>query len=322
MNADSMSLLSHTAIDEDMSSHTSNLNLNTQPNPTFNAQTTTANKRARSNTSQQPQPNEPKYIHLTVPINEPFSTTNTNLQDTLATASLPPSLLSSPLQAWTIHSANHTDEKLVFVQLHDTSYTNQALRAIRNKIQFSMPQLSYQLPPTTTIDDVDLSPHSSETFQRFCRITNCPYHYGGDDFFSNDETGLLQAELHGNNIHQAILTSLPTDTLTSIGWNRCCNVCSALFLSTDGLSHHQSLCSNFATAITTTTTPNPQIDGITETVKEKLYSLCPTSRHDELTSLIATTPDATPKTLFEQVTTWFLESKYPATSPASPNTLE
>ena len=77
MNADSMSLLSHTAIDEDMSSHTSNLNLNTQPNPTFNAQTTTANKRARSNTSQQPQPNEPKYIYLTVPINEPFSTTNT-----------------------------------------------------------------------------------------------------------------------------------------------------------------------------------------------------------------------------------------------------
>ena len=185
-----------------------------------------------------------------------------------------------------------------------------------------MPQLSYQLPPTTTIDDVDLSPHSSETFQRFSHITNCPYHYGGDDFFSNDETGLLQAELHGNNIHQAILTSLPTDTLTSIGWNRCCNVCSALFLSTDGLSHHQSLCSNFATTITTTTTPNPQIDGITETVKEKLYSLCPTSWHDELTSLIATTPDATPKTLFEQVTTWFLESKYPATSPASPNTLE
>ena len=76
-----------------------------------------------------------------------------------------------------------------------------------------MPQLAYQLPRTTTIDDVDLSHHSSETFQRFCRITNCPYHYGGDDFFSNDKTGLLQAELHGNNIHQDILTSLPTDTL-------------------------------------------------------------------------------------------------------------
>jgi len=133
-----------------------------------------------------------------------------------------------------------------------------------------MPQLSYQLPPTTTIADVDLSPHSSETFQQFCCITNCPYHYGGDDFFLNDETGLLQAELHGNNIHQAILTSLSTDTLTSIGWNRCCNVCFALLLSTDGLSHHQSLCSNFTTTITTTTTPTPQIDEITETVQEKL----------------------------------------------------
>ena len=185
-----------------------------------------------------------------------------------------------------------------------------------------MPQLAYQLPRTTTIDDVDLSHHSSETFPRFCRITNCPYHYGGDDFFSNDETGLLQAELHGNNIHQDILTSLPTDTLKSIGWNQCCNVCPALFLSTDGLSHHQSLCSNFTTTITTTTTPTPEIDDLTDTVKEKLYFLCPTSRHTDLTSLIATTPDATPKTLFEQVTTWFLESKYPTSSPASPNTSE
>jgi hypothetical protein len=320
MNADSMSLLSHTAIDEDMSYQTSNLNLNTLPNPTYTAQTTTpANKRARSNTSQSPQPNEPTYIYLTVHIDETFSTTHTNLQEILSTASLPPSLLSPPLRAWTTHSANHTDEKLVFVQLHNTLYTNQILRAIRSKIQLSMPQLAHQLPRTNTIDDVDLTHQTSETFQRFCRITNCPYHYGGDDFFSNDKTGLLQAELHGNNIHQDILTSLSMDTLKYIGWNRCCNVCPALFLSTDGLSHHQSLCSNFTT---TTTTPTPEIDDLTDTVKEKLYFLCPTSRHADLTSLITTTPDATPKTLFEQVTTWFLESKHPTSSPASPNTSE
>ena len=30
-----------------------------------------------------------------------------------------------------------------------------------------MPQLSYQIPPTTTIDDVNLSPHSSETSNAF-----------------------------------------------------------------------------------------------------------------------------------------------------------
>jgi hypothetical protein len=321
IHAESMSLLSNTAIDEDMSSHASNLNLNTQPITTFNAQTTPANKRARSNTSQ-PQSDEPTYIYLTVPINESYSTTHTNLQRTLSTAKLPPSLLSSPLRAWTSHSASNTHEKLIFVQLHDTSHNNQVLRAIRNLIPLSMPQLSSTLPPTTTIDDVDLSPQSSETFQRFCRITTCPYHYGGDDFFLNDETGLLDAELHGNNIHQSILTSLSSNTLSSIGWQRCCDVCPALFLSTDGLSHHQSLCSNFTTTITTTTTPTPQIDGISQTVKDKLYFLCPTSRHNELTSLIATTPDANPKTLFEQVTSWFLESKYPATSPASPNTLE
>ena len=163
INAESMSILSHTAIDEDMSSHASNLNLNIQPITTFTAQTTTANKRAHSNTSQ-PQSDEPTYICLTVPINDSFSTTHTNLQATLSNASLPPSLLSSPLRAWTTHSATHTNEKLVFVQLHDTSHTNQVLRAIRNTIILSMPQLSSKLPPTTTINDVDLSPHSSETF--------------------------------------------------------------------------------------------------------------------------------------------------------------
>ena len=135
--------------------------------------------------------------------------------------------------------------------------------------------INYLLQPQLTMSTYLPTP-ARPSNNIFC-ITNCPYHYGGDDFFSNDETGLLQAELHGNNIHQAILTSLPTDTLTSIGWNQCCNVCSALFLSTGGLSHHQSLCSNFTTTITTTTTPIPQIDEITETVKEKLYFLCPTS---------------------------------------------
>jgi len=296
--------------------------LNTQPIPPFNAQIPTANKRARSTTAHQPPPDKTIYINLTVPINESFSSTHTNLQKALSTARLPPNLLSSPLRAWTTHSATHTDEKLIFVQLHNTSHTSQVLRAIRTTIPLSMPQLSSTLPPTTTIDDVDLSPHSSETFKRYCRIKTCPYHYGGDDFFSNDETGLLHAELHGHNIHQAILTSLPSNTLTSIGWHRCCTVCPALFLSTDGLSHHQSLCSNFTTTIATSPTPTPPVDDPSDMIKAQLYSLCPTSRHDELTSLIARTPDTTPKTLFEQVTSWFLESKYPATSPASPNTLE
>ena len=45
-----------------------------------------------------------------------------------------------------------------------------------------MPQLSSSIPPTPTINDIDQSPHSGPTFENFCRITTCSYHYGSDDF--------------------------------------------------------------------------------------------------------------------------------------------
>ena len=134
-----------------------------------------------------------------------------------------------------------------------------------------MPQLSSSIPLTPTIDKVDQSPHSGPTFQRFCRIKTCPYHYGSDDLFSNDKTSLLHAELHGNNIHQSLLLSLPSNILMSIGRGRCCDVCPALFLSTDSQRHHQSTCSNFTTALLK---PTSQLDEYTQ---DKLYFLCPPS---------------------------------------------
>jgi hypothetical protein len=177
-----------------------------------------------------------------------------------------------------------------------------------------MPQLSSSIPPTSTIDGINRSPHSNPTFQCFCHIKTCPYHYGGDDLFSNDKTSLLHAELHGNNIHQSLLLSLPSDILTSIGWSWCCGVCPTLFLSADSLHHHQSTCSNFTT---TCSTPTSQLNRST---RDKLYFLCPPSWHSKLDSLLISSPDANPQTLFAQVTTCFLESKCPTISPASPHT--
>ena len=80
ITADSMSILTHAAINDDVLSHASHLNLNTQPNPTnLTTQPNSTNKRARSTLSQS-SPNEPTYISLSTPVNEPFSTTHNNLQ--------------------------------------------------------------------------------------------------------------------------------------------------------------------------------------------------------------------------------------------------
>jgi hypothetical protein len=101
--ANSMSILTNTAVDGTISSHASHLNLNTQPNST--------NKRARS-TSLQSSMADPttQYILLSAPVNEPFSTTHNNLQNTLTNANLPTSLLSLPLLAWVPPSALHVNE--------------------------------------------------------------------------------------------------------------------------------------------------------------------------------------------------------------------
>ncbi len=106
-----------------ISSHTSHLNLNMQPNST--------NKRAHSTSSQSSMADPTtQYIFLSASVNEPFSTTHNNLQNALTNAYLSSSLLSLPLLVWVPPSASHANKKLVFIQLHNTFYTTQILRAI------------------------------------------------------------------------------------------------------------------------------------------------------------------------------------------------
>jgi hypothetical protein len=64
ITANSMSILTHAAINDDILSHASHLNLNTQPNPTnLTTQPNSTNKRARS-TSLQSSLNEPTYLSI------------------------------------------------------------------------------------------------------------------------------------------------------------------------------------------------------------------------------------------------------------------
>jgi hypothetical protein len=101
--ADSMSVLTHTAVNDEISPHASHLNLNTQPDST--------NKRAHSTLLQSStaDPNT-QYVFLSAPINEPFSTTHNKLQNALTNANLPTNLLSLPLLAWVPPSALHANK--------------------------------------------------------------------------------------------------------------------------------------------------------------------------------------------------------------------
>jgi hypothetical protein len=209
--ANLMSILTHTAVNDEISFHASHLNLNTQPNST--------NKHARSTLSQSSTADPTtQYVFLSAPINEPFSITHNNLQNALANANLPTSLLSLPLLAWVPPSALHANKNLVFIQLHDTSYSTQVLCTIQTSTLLSMPQLSCSIPQTPTIDNVNQSPYSGPTFQCCCRITTCPYYYGGNDFFLNDKTGLLHAEFMATTpINSFSYHSHPTSSCPLVG---------------------------------------------------------------------------------------------------------
>jgi hypothetical protein len=290
-----------------MASQTSLLNLNTQ--------STSTNKQACSTSFQSSlSGNTTQYILFSTPIDEPISTTHTNLQTALNTANLPQSLLSQPLPTCTISSASHANEKHIYVQLQDTSDSTQVLRVIQTAVPFSMPQLSPSISPSPTIDNIDTSAPIGPSFPCFYCITSCPYYYGGNDFFSNDEPGLLQAQYHGNNIHHSLLLSLLSKIISSIGWARCCHLCSAFFLTKENLSHHQSTCTILQRTLSPSTSP------LKEGTCKQIYLLCPPLQHNNLDFLIASSPDADPQTLFAQATKWFLKSKCPMSSPASPHT--
>ena len=126
-----------------------------------------------------PVPHHRHLLHLETPPNMSFSpppSTNpsllhtTTFKNALASANLPSNLLSSPILACTPPSVLHANEKMVFVQLHNSSCSTQVIQAIQTSILFSMPQLSPSFPPSPTIDDIDQSSHPGSTFSRNCRI--------------------------------------------------------------------------------------------------------------------------------------------------------
>jgi hypothetical protein len=175
-----------------------------------------------------------------------------------------------------------------------------------------MPQITSSLPPQPTINDIDQSPHSGTIFPRYCRVTTCPYYYGGDAFFPDNEHGYTQAELHGNHIHLPLLLSLPPTVLNSIGWYQCCSSCDNIFLSKIGLDHHQKSCQIYQHKLPPPSTITIPAHLINNDTRDKLYLLCPPERHNDLESLLSSSPETELQALFQKVTQWFLESDCPA----------
>ena len=162
--------------------------------------------------------------------------------------------------------------------------STQVLCLICSLITLSVPQLS-SLPQSPTVPDINTSAHCGATFTRICQITTCLFYYGGNDFSPDDDDhGLHHPEQHGNCIHQDLLLSRPLDTLSTIGWIKCCQLCPHVFLTTDSLHHYHS---TYGTFQCTLPPPTSHLDADTH---KQLYSLCPPSLGNTLTSLLSSSP--------------------------------
>ena len=97
--------------------------------------------------------------------------------------------------------------------------------------------------------------------------------------------GFQSLQIHTQQLHSNIFLELPDTVLNSIGWTRCCERCPNLFLGTTDLTSHQQICPIFQQ----THIPDP--DFSTNPTWAIAFTICPTTRTDELNKLINNSPD-------------------------------
>jgi len=204
-----------------------------------------------------------------------------------------------------MQSPSQSTSKLVYFQVLDTSLTTHTIRLVRLTLRHSMPQLTSILPPHSTTGNIDLTTFTGDSHSLFRCVTSCPYHNGRDPIFPDDDHGLTIAQAHGQHLHSDLLASLPSDSLSSIGWSRCCDTCPSLFLRHDDCAAHRATCNNYVPQ-----PPPPQDTMHTPPCRRDpkwgtLYIICSASRHSDLDSLITTNPNSDPSSLFTTVTSWF-----------------
>jgi hypothetical protein len=202
-------------------------------------------------------------------------------------------------------------QKIAFLTIHDPSLSTRVMSVIGSAIPYSLPMTTDTLPHTPTITDIGTTPYST-SFPLNCRIKTCPFYNGGTSIFNDNTDRLNIAQLHGTSLHHNLLTTLPTHTLTSIGWARCHATCHYFSLSPIDLNRHREDCD---ASLTDHRPPSPA--SCPEWAC--LYAICPLPQHTALSQLILTSHASNPATLFPQVSEWFNESKLPANAPTSPD---
>ena len=237
----------HTGLDnqdDDLSSRASSQLCFSPPTPQ-----TTNHKRARPESAQtsvcSTTPTLLQYFLLVCDLSLPLSSIHRSLQIGLADHGLPTTSISPPLLSCAVQSPSQSTSKLIYIQIMDTTLTAHIIRIVRLTLRQSMPQLISSIPPPSTIDDIDLTAFSGDGHPLFCCVTSCPYHNGRDPIFPNDDHGLDIAQAHGQHLHYDLLASLPSDSLSSIDWSRCCETCPSLFLKHTDLDAHRTTCNTY-----------------------------------------------------------------------------
>jgi hypothetical protein len=308
--------------DDDLASQTSPDHLNMQAHTQAHTQTPNHHhhhKRTRDaaslSSTASTSYNDPSHSY--VQFNTPLLSTKTNILSTLTSAlinaSIPPNSISTTIHFWAFPSTRIIDEKLAFVTILNPTLLQTIITIIRSTFDLSLPTPIDSIPTPPSHSDIDTTndPDPDSQFPRNCRIISCPFYNGGTNIFSHDPTGMAVAQSHGHHLHLDLLTSLPPTTLNAIGWTRCCPTCPHIFLSPADLHAHQSNCTLHIS------TNTPTLDPTTLPHWTPLFSICPNSRKTELATIIKTSPEATPTSLFPLISEWFMESK-PAHQPATP----
>lgn len=193
--------------------------------------------------------------------------------------------------------------KLAYIKILQTDQIDNIANYLLPLFPNGNPREITSLPPLlTSTPTIDPTPSKSMPFPTNCRVIQCPYYNNGfEETIPPDEveTKIQHLHEHGIGIHYNLYTHTSEETLSTIGWYKCCPTCDSIFFGTHLLSTHRNTCNNYSTfnkpqAIPQTTTTQQQtqpqqhqpLDISNEMTKQFLFSICPPNHHTELHTML------------------------------------
>jgi hypothetical protein len=199
-------------------------------------------------------------------------------------------------------------EKLGIITVFDPRMTEAITEIVADVMQTSFPRIQDIKPTIPTVCDIDTTQFSGRGFPRYCQIRTCPFHNGGKFIFRDTHAGVKLAQEHGRHVHGDLLNELTTETLNSIGWRKCCPLCSELFLITDDLTEHRRHCFLHDSHQIWLQQPGTSISPSRTGIASPLYLICPNSRIRELDRILQDDPLVDHASLYLRVSEWYFES--------------